>query len=53
MMLIKSERSEIGETMRGEIGLRFKARATTGIDFPSFESLSLSNPEKIGLQRAR
>jgi hypothetical protein len=49
-MLIKLERSERGEVVGGEASLRLKARVTAGIDLPSFESLSLSNPEKIGLQ---
>jgi hypothetical protein len=49
-MLIKLERSEIGEAVGGEASLTLKARATAGIELPSFESLSLSNPEKIGLQ---
>jgi hypothetical protein len=49
-LLIKSERSKIGEVVGDEASSRLNARATAGIDLPSFESLSLSNPEKIGLQ---
>jgi hypothetical protein len=51
-MLIKLERGEIGEVVGGEasLSLRLNARAAAGIDLLSFESLSLSTPEKIGLQ---